>query len=278
MIKLNDKVKRGMIVSIIAAYLMMAFALFQLPDGRFHIWFLNVGQGDSVLIETPEGHHILVDGGPGPGVLTELAEVLPFFDKKIDLMVLSHPHADHIDGLVEVLKRYEVEAVLFSGVNFMGGAYDEFLKEIDEQEIDFWIAESDEDFSFGDVIIDVIYPSKQILGEEFNNLNNSSVAMKIIYNQTKILLSGDLELEAEAALVASGLDLRADILKAGHHGSRTASSLIFLRKIKPRVVVIQSGQGNQFEHPHEESLNHFEKVGVEKIYRNDLDGRVEFMF
>jgi len=263
---------------LIVGYLFMLFALYQLPDGLFHIYFLDIGQGDSILIESPEGHHILVDGGPGSGVLEELAVLLPFFSKDIDLMVLTHPHADHIDGLVEVLKRYEVKAVLFSAVDFSSGAYDEFLHEINEQEIDFWVAEKDEDFRFNSMILDVVYPLNQISGEQFENFNNSSLALRIIYDDVKILLSGDLELEAEKELISSGVDIRADILKAGHHGSKTSSSLSFLRKIQAKVVVIQVGKNNKFGHPHEESLRRFEKAGIQKIYRNDLDGRIEFVF
>lgn len=278
MIKLSDKLKRGIIMYLIVGYLFMLFALYQLPDGLFHIYFLDIGQGDSILIESPEGHHILVDGGPGSGVLEELAVLLPFFSKDIDLMVLTHPHADHIDGLVEVLKRYEVKSVLFSAVDFSSGAYDEFLHEINEQEIDFWVAEKDEDFRFNSMILDVVYPLNQISGEQFENFNNSSLALRIIYDDVKILLSGDLELEAEKELISSGVDIRADILKAGHHGSKTSSSLSFLRKIQAKVVVIQVGKNNKFGHPHEESLRRFEKAGIQKIYRNDLDGRIEFVF
>jgi len=276
--KLSEKLKRLLLSGLVMGYIFLFAALWQLPDGKFHIWFLDVGQGDSILIETPGDNHILIDGGPGPDVLSELSAILPFFEKEIDLLVLSHPHADHINGVIEVLKRYSVKAILFSGVNFAGGAYDEFLREIRAQQIDFWIAEASDDFRFGPVILNVIYPREQAAGEEFANLNNSSVAIKVIYDDVKILLTGDLETEAEAALVNSGEDLRAEILKAGHHGSKTASSIEFLKKVKPKVVVIQSGEGNSFGHPHDESLNNFEKIGVEKVYRNDLDGRVEFVF
>lgn len=263
---------------LIGGFIYLAFALWQVPDGRFHIWFLNIGQGDSILIQTPENHQILIDGGPKNTVMEQLAYLIPFFDRSIDMVILTHPHADHIEGLVEVLKRYRVGAVMFSGINDFGGAYDEFLKEISEQKIPFFIAEKDLDFRFGEVYMDVIFPFEQMVLSEIANLNNSSVAVKISYGAKKILLTGDLELEGEKALLNSGYDLRADILKAGHHGSKTASSFSFLDKVKPEIVVIQSGAGNSYKHPHDEAMSNFEMAGVEKIYRNDLDGRVEFVF
>ena len=125
---------------------------------------------------------------------------------------------------------------------------------------------------------DVIYPEKQILGKTFGNLNNSSIAIKIFYKGKTILLTGDLEAEAEEELIKSGIDLKADIFKAGHHGSKTSSTKAFLSRVKPEIVVIQSGQGNKFGHPNKETLENLEEIGVEKIYRNDLEGRVEFVF
>lgn len=278
MLNVPDHVKRALLMFLIGGFIYLAFALWQVPDGRFHICFLDIGQGDAILLQTPENHQILIDGGPKNTVMEELAFLMPFFDRSIDLVVLSHPHADHIDGLVEVLKRYRVGAVLFSGVNDFGGAYDEFLKEIEAQNIRFFVAEKDVDFRFGSVFLDIIYPFDQILLDDFDNLNNSSVAMKIIYGEKKVLLTGDLELEGEKALVSSGYDLRANILKAGHHGSKTASSFAFLDKVKPQTVVIQSGLNNSFKHPHDEALANFEMASVDKIYRNDIDGRVEFIF
>lgn len=270
--------KKYIISGLVSMFVALGFAYWQIPDNEFRIYFLDIGQGDSVLIKTPENQQILIDGGPQNKVIEELAEVMPFFDKSLDLVVLTHPHADHIDGLVEVLKRYEVKNVLFTGVQDDGSVYKEFLKEIGEQEINLYIAEKNTDFRFGAVVLDVIYPSKQVLGENFNNLNNSSIAMKIFYKGKTILLTGDLEMEAEEKLIRSGTNLKADIFKAGHHGSRTSSTWNLLKKVDPNIVVIQSGKNNKFGHPHAETLENLEKLGIEKVYRNDLNGRVEISF
>lgn len=270
--------KKYVLVIVAAAYIAVAYAFYQLPDDKFHIYFLNVDQGDSILIKTPSDHYILVDGGPMNFVLEELGEVLPFFKREIDFMVLTHPHSDHIEGLIEVLKRYKVDNVLITGVNVFDNEYKEFLKEIRKQNIKIFIAESKTDFYFGDVKMDIIYPFKEIVGENFANLNNSSAGMRISYKDKNILLLGDLEAIVEKELLRTKLSYNVDIYKASHHGSKTSSSLEFLKRLRPKTVVIQVGKNNKFKHPSPETLKTFKDVGVTKIYRNDLDGRVEFVF
>lgn len=263
---------------LLAGYVALGALIWQIPDNRFHIYFLNIGQGDSTLIKTPNNHQILVDGGPKNYILQELDVVMPFFDKTIDLVVVTHPHADHIDGLIEVLKRYEVNAVLITGVDYKSPSYDEFLKIVTEKNIQIYIAEKNEDFSFGNVTFDVIYPNKPLLGKKFQDLNNSSIVIKILYSGKKILMTGDMAFEEENLLIKTGLNLRADILKVGHHGSKTSSSRDFLNLVKPEIAIIQSGNGNSFGHPSKEALNRLKAAGVQQIYRNDMDGLVEIIF
>ncbi len=278
MIVLKNSLKKKLCWLMVGLYCLAWGLWLEMPDGRFHLYFLDIGQGDGTLVVTPENHQILIDGGPGNAVLEELAEVMPFFDKSMDMLVLTHPHADHLEGLVEVLKRYEVEMVLLSGATYKNSAYEEFLREIDQEELEVQIAVSDQDFRFGDVYFDVIYPLENVAGREFENVNNSSVAMRISVDNKKILLTGDLEVEAEEELLKAGVELKADIYQAGHHGSRTASSPAFLAAVDPAIVVIQCGVNNSYGHPHPETLRALARQGVKKIYRNDLDGRVEFSF
>lgn len=278
MLPFSKKFRKVWATVIVAGYVALAALFLQLPDGKFHIYFLDIGQGDSVLIKTPENHQILIDGGPENIVIEELGEVLPFFDKSIDFVVLTHPHADHVDGLIEVIKRFNVNNVLITGVFYDSPDYKEFLRIIKEKNINVLFAESLTDFRFGDTILDIIYPKNSIIDKKFPNANNSSIAMRVLYKNIKILLTGDLEAEAEQKLIQTGFDLKADIFKAGHHGSKTSSTMDLLKKIQPTVVVIQSGAGNSFGHPHKEALDNFEKFGVKKIFRNDLNGRVEFIF
>lgn len=265
-------------ICLLAGYVALVVLVWQLPDDKFHMYFLNIGQGDSTLIKTPENHQILIDGGPKNYVLQQLDQVMPFFDKTIDLVVITHPHADHIDGLVEVLKRYEVNAVLMTGVDYKSPSYDEFLKIVAVKKIQTYIAKNDEDFGFASVTFDVIYPDKALLGKKFINLNNSSIVMKVLYAGTTILMTGDMAFEEEDALIKTGLNLKADILKVGHHGSKTSTSQEFLNLVKPEIAIIQSGKGNNFGHPNKESLDRLKTSGVRQIYRNDIDGRIEITF
>lgn len=273
-----NKIWKTWALCLIVGYAALIVLVWQIPDDNFHAYFLNVGQGDSILIKTPGNHQILVDGGPKNYVFQELDRVMPFFDKTIDLVVLTHPHADHIDGLVEVLKRYQVNMILMTGVTYQNANYKEFMKVAAERNILIYIAENNFDFKFGEVILDVLYPKNQLLGANFKNLNNSSIVIKISYRNRKIMLTGDMEFEEENALIKTGLNLRADILKVGHHGSSTSSSAKFLNLVKAKIAVIQSGVGNTFGHPTKEALERLKAAGVQQIYRNDLDGRVEITF
>lgn len=253
----------------------------RLSHGQLRIDFLNIGQGDAILLSLPTGEHVLVDGGPEQVVLRELGEVMPFLDRRIDLMVLTHPHADHMMGLVQVLRRYEVKKVLFSGVNYWSPIYNEFLKEIRTQQIPLIVATTHEDFSIGAVDFDILFPFKSMLGEELSNLNNGSVVMKVTLNEQSLLLVGDAEIEVENELVAAHdrgeIDLRSELLKSGHHGSRTASSWEFLQRVHPEMVVIQSGVDNPFGHPHAETLENYARMKIE-VRRNDLEGRLRVNF
>lgn len=265
------------LISVFAAIALVFFWI-NIPDKKLHVFFLDVGQGDSIFIVTPENHQILVDGGPLDAVLTELDEVMPYFDKTIDFLVLTHPDADHVDGFAQIVKRYEVDNILLTGIENSNPSYQELLREIFEQDINYIIAQADEDYKFGDVVLDVLYPLESLEGKKFETPNDSSIVIKIYYKGSRILLTGDLEKEGEMELIGSSVDLAADLLKAGHHGSKTSSTLEFLRLVHPDYSVIQSGRDNMFGHPNIETLQNFIKVGTERIFRNDQLGRIEFVF
>ncbi len=270
-----DKYKQSVVVGLAFCVVALWFLFAQLPDSRFHIYFLDVDQGDATFVKTPDGHQILIDGGPKNYVIEELGKVMPFFDKTIDLVVLTHPHADHIDGLVEVLKRFEVRAVLMTGVYDGNSTYLEFLRVIEEQGVRVFFAESEMGFVFGKVAVDVLYPVESFFGKSFDNINNSSLVVQISYEDMEVLITGDLEVEGEREI----LNLEdVDILQAGHHGSKTASSLEFLAKISPEIAVISCGEDNKFGHPHMEALENLEMAGVREIYRIDLEGVIEFVY
>lgn len=251
-----------------------------LPDGKLHVFVLDIGQGDAILLQLPGGEHVLLDGGPDDRVLQELGRFMPFYDKTIDLMILSHPHADHVNGLVEVLKKYRVRQVLMSGAAYHYPGYEAFLEAITEHHVSVLYAGAKDihgvpqDYALGSVVLDMLFPFESEQGKNFVNQNNGSLVLKTLYGEKKFYFSGDLEIEGETRLVESRLNLQADFYKAGHHGSRTSSSPALLDRIRPFFAAISCGVSNKFHHPHPETMAHFRerKIGT---YRTDLDGTVE---
>ncbi len=254
-------------------YALLFFCLIGIGDAETRVWFLDVGQGDAILVRAAGGETILIDGGPDDAVLRELSAVLPFYERSIDLVVLTHPHADHINGLVEVLKRYNVGRVMMTGVANGDAAYMEFLDILNDKRIPVSYARSAVDYRLGAVKMDIVFPIEPMEGEKVENLNNSSIAMRLITHGGVYFLSGDLELEGEENILASEQDVSADVFKAGHHGSRTASSLALLEAVAAKTAVITCGIDNRFNHPHAETVTNFLNLGM-RIYRTDVDGRV----
>lgn len=274
----RSKVKRLAWVMCLIGVFALIIALKRTDDRRFHIYFFDVGQGDSVFIETPENHQILIDGGPGNTVMKELAGAMGFLDRKLDVVILTHPHADHVEGLVEVVKEYEVGTVMFTGVVYENSYYNEFLQVIKNKQIPVIFANESSDFVFDSVVFDVIYPFDRLIGEKIDNANNASIVLKVTYDENSVLLTGDAEKEIENLLVDKGGGLEADILKVGHHGSKTSSTPDFLARVKPAIAVIQCGINNMFGHPHPQTLENLNMAGVSQIYRNDRDGTIELSY
>jgi competence protein ComEC len=254
--------------------ILLGFCLVSLPDGKLHVFVLDVGQGDAILIQTPTAEKILIDGGPDDRVLQEIGKVMPFYEKTIDVVVLSHPHADHVNGLVEVLKRYRVGRVIMSGASYRYPGYGAFLEEIAARGIPVTYAGVSNDYALGAITIDMLFPFESVQGRSFENQNNGSVVLRVLYGRRAFYFSGDLEIEGEEKLAASNLDLRADFFKAGHHGSRTSSSPQVLDRVQPDYAAISCGVDNQFHHPHAITLKHFQERQI-AVYRTDLDGIIE---
>ena len=239
--------------------------------------FLDVGQGDSILIKTPYEQNILIDGGPSPKVLSELGKNLAFFDKNIDLMVLTHPHSDHVDGLIEVLRRYQVKKVLMTGVVHTAPDYLTFLGEINKQKIETQTVIGPQDIILGkDLVLKILYPLVDLSNKQVDNLNNSSIVAKLVYGQTSFLLSADAEELVEQDLLNSKIDLAANVLKVAHHGSKNSTSQEFLAAVKPQFAVISVGKDNDFGHPHLRTLDTLEKNKI-MVLRTDQAGTIKFI-
>lgn len=233
------------------------------PDGKLHAYVFDVGQGDSLLLVSPSGKQILVDGGPNMDVLEHLGKHMPFFDRTIELAILTHPDSDHITALPEVLKRYSVDRIALTGVLHPTGKYEALLSLIEQHEIPVFFPDSSKDIDMGDgLVLDVIWPSLNVFATQPDNANNPSFVVRALYENESLLLAGDIEHEAEVAILKSGADIRSRILKVPHHGSRTSSSTGFLLAVDPEVAVISAGRDNKFGHPHADVVERLKSMGI----------------
>ena len=268
------KIYKFLWAGLAVAAILLGFCLLSLPDGKLHVFVLDIGQGDSILIQTPTDERILVDGGPDDSVLKELGKVMPFYEKTIDVVLLSHPHMDHVNGLVEVLKRYHVGTVIMSGAKYNYSGYNEFLNEIHELKLPVVYAGEPVDYVLGSVTLDMLFPFDSEQGMSFENQNNGSIVFRLLYGKKSFYFPGDLEMESEQKLVNTTLDLHADFLKAPHHGSKTSDTIPLLERVNPEYAAISCGVANKFGHPSPITVQHFQERNI-AIYRTDLDGIIE---
>lgn len=264
------------------AAVLVWYAVFQVEarNGLLTVDFFDVGQGDGIFFQTPSGNQVLIDGGPDSAILSKLGKEMPFWDRSIDVLILTHPHADHLDGLVEVLKRYNIGMVLESGVNHSIPEYDEWHKLLREKNIPIHFAESGHIIDFGDgVHFDIYTPFDSFIGESPKNIHDATVIGRLIYASSSVLFMGDSEKSLEYQLLWRRSDfhsLNSSILKIGHHGSKTSTSKEFLQAVSPQFAVISAGRKNRYGHPHQEVIDRINELGI-KIFRTDQNGDIKFI-
>jgi competence protein ComEC len=250
-----------------------------MPDDNLHISFLDVGQGDAILIQKGN-QQVLVDGGPSPqAIILGLGNKMPFWDRTIDLVILTHPSADHVTGLVEVLQRYKVKQVLYPDLDFESDIYDEWLRVIEEKDIERTIAQAGQQIDLGEgVVIKVLSPQIALLTGTESDIDNNGVVLHISMGELSFLLTADIMWEAEFELIARRANLTSTVLKVGHHGSDTSTTHEFLAVVNPQLAVISVGADNRFGHPTPEVIDRLEeKLGSENIYRTDEHRTIEFI-
>jgi competence protein ComEC len=228
------------------------------PDAppRLRVTVLDVGQGDAILIQTPAGADILIDGGPGRAVLRGIGQELAWHDRSIELVILTHPDADHAYGLFDVLDRYGVGRVVVGPSPPPEGWYEAVSSEGLVSEV----VTAGTTFDLGGAVrLEVLWPHN---GAMLASDNDASLVLRLVYRDVAFILAGDIEAAAEADLVASGIDLAAAVLKVPHHGSVTSSTREFLDAVQPAVSVISAGAGNQFGHPKPEVVGRLSEYGV----------------
>lgn len=242
------------------------------------VTFFDVGQGDAIFIENA-GNQILIDGGPGDRILAKLGREMPFWDREINLLILTHPHADHLDGLLEVLKRYDVGMALESGIEHSIPEYQEWRELLQKRNSQVLIARAGQKINVGKgVTIDILAPFEDFSGKSLKNPHEANIVGRLTHGESSIIFMGDAERSLEYRLLFESHDskfiiLDSDVLKVGHHGSKTSSSEGFLQAVSPEITIIQVGRKNRYGHPAQEVLDRLAAVGA-RILRNDLEGDI----
>ena len=250
------------------------------PDGRLHLFALDIGQGDALLVVAPTGETALVDGGPDPDLtLRRLGERLPFWQRRLDVLVLTHPHEDHLAGLLPALERFDVGMVVDTGRTYDNPSYPRFLQ-LAAREPDAIVRPG----RAGDVIplgattqFRILYPSTEDAAGPLpeDDINNASVVLLLESGAFRALLTGDAEAPVERRLLERGLLSRVDVLKVGHHGSESSTLPEMLAVLQPAVALISCGADNEYGHPHAVTLEHLAALPGLRVRRTDLDGTLE---
>ncbi len=273
---------RKKILIIIAGLLvLLAVSLFLIfrpvsTNKQLAINFFDVGQGDSELVQAPNGQTLLIDGGPDNTVLRRLGEVLPWGQAKIDYVLLTHPHADHVTGLVAVLQKYKVGRVIMTGVSDTSPNYIQFLKILKQTQLPVALAVANQEFDLDDVKFNILSPDHNLFDQAVNDLNDSSIVVKLTYGQVKVLFTGDAGAAVEKELLKNKIDLSADVLKVGHHGSDTASGQVFLQAVNPKWAIVSVAKVNQYGLPSQRIINRLARAGATVLQTAD-QGTIRFL-
>lgn len=234
----------------------------EVEGGLLTVAFLDVGQGDAIYIETPDGVQMLIDGGPDIGVLKELSSVMPLFDRTLDVVLATHSDLDHIGGLVDVLERYQVDNIARTENKNDTSVAELFSKLESEEAGDLHIVKAGQQLQLGaSTTLSIISPQGD--PREWES-NTASVVAQLEYQGVAFMFTGDAPIGIEDYLVNSyGSLLKSDVLKLGHHGSKTSSGEAFLQMVEPDYAIVSAGADNSYGHPHTEVVDRVSEVGAE---------------
>lgn len=270
----SKKIISGAIVLLTAVNIVLWSEVMRranIPD--LSVTFFDVGQGDAEFIEAKDGTQILIDGGPNNKILSLLTSRMPWHDRSIDAVIITHPHADHITGLIDVFERYDVDMIFESGASYHTAESIELERLIEAEGAERIVVDGPLAFQFFDgARIQFLSPRESFEGKDIKKIHDAMLVSQLIYQGRKILFMGDAEKNIEHSLGAEGVLNDVDILKVGHHGSKTSTTGNFLRIIQPEYAVISVGK-NRYGHPHQDVLSRLNAFHA-KILRTDIKGTI----
>ena len=267
-----------LISSIFLVGITTAFLLYTHKDKYImKVVFLDVGQGDSIYIEAPNGKQVLIDGGPDAKLLSSLAKVMPFADRSIDMVIATHPDADHIGGLPILLDNYKVTSILENGATSTSAVYASLEDKISKDKVNKIIARRGMHIILDDkknIYLDILFPNRDISNMESND---GSIVSKLVYGNDSFMFTGDASLYTENLIEWNESDstLHSEVLKLAHHGARTSSSSLWLEKVNPSIAIISAGKNNKYGHPHQETLDRLSSLHIPYLSTIDI-GNIMF--
>jgi competence protein ComEC len=248
------------------------YAVFAENREGLEVDFLDVGQGDAIFIQAPNGNQVLLDSGPNKKVLSELSRVMPFYDRSIDLAIESHPDNDHIAGFIDVFKKYNISVVMESGAEVDTPVYQELENIIKQSNIQKVLAKRGMRINMGNgVYLDVLLP---VINNPNFSPHDGMVVLKLNYGQNSFMFTGDMESKMEKYLISIDKNLTSNVLKIGHHGSKTSTSEAFLGYVNPDYAIISVGKNNRYGHPSQEVLERLNQFKI-PILRTDEKGTIK---
>jgi competence protein ComEC len=268
------KVASVLFLFVVSIFCVVWLCIFLQPE-KLKVSFLDVGQGDAILIQTPSGHDILVDGGPTREVLAQVSHELGYFDRDIEVMIATHGDADHITGLIPILEKYNVKHIVQSPVKASTDMFEDLESHIESEGANVYVGEKGDVIDFGDgAMLHVLYPNKYTSPKI--DTNDASVSFVLTYGEHSVLLTGDLTTKYEPLLLQGVLPKHITVYKAGHHGSKTSSGEQILTYIRPEYSVISAGKDNRYGHPAPEVLERLRVYSQEVLSTIDR-GTVTFV-
>lgn len=256
-------------LSILIILFLLSFTASLFAQDTVSIYFLDVGQGDSSIIITPDDKVVMIDSGPNESVILRYLQNLGI--SHIDLLIASHAHADHITGMDKIIAKYKPKAFIDPGIPHTTVTYQRMISTIDKYNIDYYEGISRK-INLGSLSFTILPPANPLIRD--SELNNNSVVVRLDFKDFSCLFTGDIEKTREGQLLAeSRSNLNVDILKVAHHGSSSSSSPLFIKSVRPKTAIICCGQDNKYGHPHQETIFLLQSLGIE-IYQTDLSGTI----